>query len=253
MVGTLRTDAHIHVYDGRHPTATEAIVHAADASVREYLEAFPSTDRVVVVQPSAYGLDNQCQLDALIEFERHGVTARGVMVVNGDTPLCEIERLHHLGVRGARFHMLPGGSVPWDDLEPVALMIEPFGWHIQLQLNGRELPGRASHLHKLSVPLVIDHVGRFMPPVTVESDEFTALAELLNAGAWVKLSAPYESDADITLIEPVTAALTSRWTDQLVWGSNWPHPGRKRSTPTWHPDGIDDTVLSRNAARLYGF
>lgn len=241
------------MYDSRYPTAREAVVHTDDASVDEYLEAFPGTDRVVVVQPSAYGLDNRCQLRALHEFEQRGIEARGVMVVDADTPRGEIERLHHLGVRGARFHMLPGGSVPWDHLERVAALIEPFGWHIQIQLNGRELPGRVGRLHALSVGLVIDHVGRFMPPVAVESPEYAALEELLDGGAWIKLSAPYESDPDVTLVEPVAAALISRCSSQLVWGSNWPHPGRSRSTPTWYPAGIDSETLATNAARLYEF
>ena len=48
-------------------------------------------------------------------------------------------------------------------LEAVAANIAPFGWHIQLQLNGRELPSRLDRLLRLPVGLVVDHVGRFMP------------------------------------------------------------------------------------------
>ena len=40
-----------------------------------------------------------------------GVNARGVMVVDETTTDAELERLTKLGVRGARFHMLPGGAV----------------------------------------------------------------------------------------------------------------------------------------------
>lgn len=248
------TDTHIHVYDHRYPTADAAVVHADDASVADYVAAFPDTKRVVVVQPSAYGLDNRCQLHAMVEFEQRGVAAKGVMVVDAQTPLAEIERLDRLGVRGARFHMLPGGAVLWDDLEPVAERIAAFGWHVQLQVNGRELPERLDRLLALPCDLVVDHVGRFMPPVAIDSDEFTALLTLVEAGrTWVKLSAPYESSPDTSLVEPLAAALISRFQERMSWASNWPHPGHDRSMTAWVPDGIDEQILVNNPERLYGF
>jgi len=36
--------------------------------------------------------------------------------------------------------MLKGGVLPWDVLEEMAARVHPFGWHVQLQCNGRELP-----------------------------------------------------------------------------------------------------------------
>ncbi len=53
----------------------------------------------------------------------------------------------------------------WDILEAVAARIHEFGWHIQLQLNGRELPEREAMLKRLPGALVVDHVGRFTHPV----------------------------------------------------------------------------------------
>ncbi len=254
MVVPLITDTHIHIYDNRFPTAAAAVVHAPNASVAEYVEAFPDSRRVVVVQPSAYGMDNRCQLDAIVEFERRGIAARGVMVVDAATSLAELERLDALGVCGARFHMLPGGAVPWDHLRPVAERVASFGWHIQLQLNGRELRDRIHQLAELPTDLVVDHVGRFMPPVEVDSDEFTALLELLDTGrTWVKLSAPYESSPDLRLVEPLAATLIDAHPDRLVWASNWPHPGHDRATGVWIPDGAGDRILANNPARLYGF
>lgn len=254
MVGSLTIDSHIHVYDHRFPAAPTAVVHADDASVTEYIDTFPATTGVVVVQPSAYGLDNRCQLGAMVDFEARGVSARGVMVIDAETTVGEIERLDALGVRGARFHMLPGGAVAWQHLEPVAERIADVGWHIQLQLDGRELPVRIERLLSLPTDLVVDHVGRFMPPVAVESTEFDALLQLLDTGrTWVKLSAPYESSADVALVEPLAAALIEHRPDRLLWASNWPHPGRDRTTATWVPDGIDERILVNNATRLYGF
>jgi D-galactarolactone isomerase len=253
-VGTVITDTHIHIYDRRFPTAATAVVHADDASTSEYIEAFPATSRVVVVQPSTYGLDNRCQLEAMIEFERRGIAARGVMVVDASTTTAEIKRLDELGVRGARFHMLPGGAVPWEHLDAVAERIAPFGWHVQLQLNGRELPKRVDLLNGLPLDLVIDHVGRFMPPVAADSEEFVSLLGLMEFGrTWVKLSAPYESSPDRSLVEPLAATLVERHSDRLLWASNWPHPGRDRSTEVWMPKGLDERILVSNPAHVYGF
>ena len=48
--------------------------------------------------------------------------------------------------------------------------IAPLGWHIDLQLDGRELPQHEAMLARLPCRLVIDHVGRFMGPVEPDSE-----------------------------------------------------------------------------------
>jgi D-galactarolactone isomerase len=196
-----------------------------------------------------------------------GDSARGVMVIDPNAQHEDLARLTDLGVRGARFHMLPGGAVPWEMLETVAANIAPFGWHIQLQLDGRELPDRLDRLLRLPVGLVVDHVGRFMPAVEPDTSAFTALLTLIDHGATVKLSAPYESSEtgppgfdDVTRL---VDALTARAPDRLVWASNWPHPGQA-SPPTaaasvalrdrWLPtDELRRRVLVDNPAALYDF
>jgi D-galactarolactone isomerase len=265
-------DTHVHIYDKRYPTAPGAVVLANDASVADYVTAHAALGigRVVVVQPSAYGLDNRCQTEALAEFAHRGIETRGVMVVDRNTAGDELRRLDRLGVRGARFHMLPGGAVGWDELDTVAATIAPLGWHIQLQLNGRELPQHLTMLRSLPCPLVVDHIGRFMPPVAVESAEFAALVALLDTGrTWVKISAPYESSADGPPDYPDVATLVdelvARFPDRLLWASNWPHPSTdpSRSTPSaadladlafrWFPEQVLHRVMVDNPAVLYGF
>ena len=259
-------DTHIHFYDHRYPVAPASTLRPPDATPTDYRTAQVAlgTERVVVVQPTTYGLDNRCQLDAMATF---GDAARGVMVVDPRAQPDELGRLTDLGVRGARFHMLAGGAVPWEMLEAVAANIAPFGWHIQLQLDGRELPDRLDRLLRLPVGLVVDHVGRFMPPVEPDASAFAALLTLIDHGATVKLSAPYESSEtgppgfdDVTRL---VDALTARAPDRLVWASNWPHPGQA-APPTaadlvalrdrWLPtDELRRRVLVDNPAALYDF
>lgn len=261
-------DTHMHFYSSTYPSSPTATLFPPDATVEQY-RAFQhriGLERVVVVQPTTYGMDNSCQLDAMASF---GESARGVMVVDSSTPQDELERLDDLGVVGARFHMLPGGAVGWDELAPTAAAIADRGWHIQLQLDGNELAARAAALSSLPTPLVIDHIGRFMPPPsTLDTPSITALCDLLDAGhTWIKLSAPYESTAATPPSHPEVLPLVDRlvrgWPERLVWASNWPHPGQPNPMTAdelealvtrWLPDeATRNAVLTGNAAELYGF
>ncbi len=259
-------DTHMHFYDQRWPTAPTTVLTPPDASVADYRRVTDALGigRTVVVQPTTYGLDNRCQLEAMAQL---GPQARGVMVVNSETSDDELEQMTGLGVRGARFHMLPGGAVGWDELEPVAERIADFGWHIQLQLDGRELPSRLDQLLHLGERLVIDHVGRFMPPVPVDHKAFAALLKLVDRGAWVKLSAPYESAPDPShRYDEVTTCvqeLLAKAPDQLLWATNWPHPGQSNPPSVdqlaamarrWLPTAeLQQKILVHNPAQRYGF
>jgi len=269
-------DTHVHFYDARYPSAPDAIVHPPDATADDYgaLQTELGLERVVVVQPTTYGLDNSCQLDAMAAFgDPDDGVARGVMVVDDSVSANELRRLTALGVRGARFHMLPGGAVPWEMLETVAAKIAPFGWHIQLQCNGRELAARQNQLAALPTEIVIDHIGRYMPPVSTDDVNFTAVLQLVEAGhAWVKLSAPYESSTETIHngdhastnhadILPLIDTLIERVPDRLLWASNWPHPGQspapspgtlRAQLERWLPtDELRHQVLVTNPNHLY--
>ena len=260
-------DTHLHFYDETYPSDPRAVLHPPDATPDDY-RSFRSElglDRLVILQPTTYGLDNRCQLHGAAGFADD---ARLVVVVNTDVTDDELRTLTKAGACGARFHMLPGGAVPWDQLEKVADKIAPFGWHIQLQLNGRELEERFTQLADLPVEVVIDHVGRFMPPVEPDHPTFAALLALVELGkGWVKLSAPYESSTSgpptYDDLRPTIETLVNRVPDRLLWASNWPHPGQAdppsaanlvRLLDQWIPDpDIRHRVLVDNPARLYEF
>lgn len=260
-------DTHMHVYDGRYPTASTSLLRPPDASVDDYrlVQAALDLQRVVVVQPTTYGLDNSCTLNAVAELDGD---ARAVVVVDGDVTDAELERLTRLDARGARFHMLPGGAVPWEIMYTVAERIAPHGWHLQLQMNGRDLIDRFDALVGLPVPLVVDHVGRYMPPVEPNDERFGVLLRLLDTErCWVKLSAPYESASDQSHQYPAVArlahALIAHAPERMLWATNWPHPGQAnppslndlgRLVSEWMPDkALRQRILVDNPAVLYGF
>lgn len=260
-------DTHMHIYDRRFPKASTAKFNAPDASVEDYLAMRRrlGIERSVVVQPSTYGKDNRCTLEAVSAM---GPSARGIVAVDQTVTDTELERLTRLGIRGVRFFMLPGGALPWQILETVAARIAPFGWHIQLQLDGRDLPEHEALLDRLAAPIVIDHVGKFLEPIPPAHPGFRSLLRLVDKGAWIKLSAPYEtSKAGPPHYDDVGALakiLVEAAPEHMVWATNWPHPSPGVTVPDdavmldmlleWVPDeATRKKILVNNPAALYGF
>jgi D-galactarolactone isomerase len=263
-------DTHMHIYDHRFPLAATATFDPPDALVPTYLAMRKrlGVERNVVVQPTAYGRDNRCTLEAMAAI---GPSARGIVVVDETTPDAELERMTRAGVCGVRFHMLAGAALPWDLLERMAARAREFGWHVQLLLDGRDLPDREPLIRKVLGTLVIDHVGKFLEPVTTGHPGFRVLLRLLENGrTYVKLSAPYEvSKAGPPNYDDVGAlakALVKAAPDRMLWATNWPHPTPVTASPKpddavlldmlldWVPDETTrHKVLVDNPARLYGF
>jgi len=260
-------DSHMHVYEDGYPlaaTATFKPPHAPAAAYRAVQREL-NLARTVVIQPTGYGFDNRCTLAAV---DALGAEARAVVVVAPEVGRAELESLHAVGARGVRYMMLPGGVLPWSGLERTAAAIAPLGWHIDLQLDGRELPLREATLARLPCRLVIDHVGRFMGPVEPDSEPLRALCRLLDSGrCWIKISAPYESSQsgpptydDIAWIARLVAR---RYPERCLWASNWPHPNQNPPPSNaamldWGLAFFADAtaqkkVLVDNPAELYGF
>jgi D-galactarolactone isomerase len=263
------TDTHMHIFEARFPLAPTATVRPPEALVSDYLNLCErlGIERYVVVQPSGHGTDNSCTLEAMSTM---GERARGIAVVDESVSEAELQRLDKAGIRGLRFHMLPGGVIPWESLLPLATRIAPLGWHAQVQLDGRLLPDRESMLTGLPCKLVIDHVGKFLEPVPVDHPAFRTLLRLVDNGrTYVKLSAPYE----VSKIGPphfddvgtLAKALVGAAPERMLWASNWPHLGTPRERYLdeallldllldWAPDdAVRHKILVDNPANLYGF
>lgn len=264
-------DTHMHFYGPpeRYALAPTRVNDPPPAWVDDYkaLMRWLGIERTVVVQPSHYGKDNSCTMDAVAALGRE--RARAIVVVDESVAEPELARLTKAGAVGIRFHMLPGGVLPWDILERMAARVAEHGWHVQLQCNGHELPERAAALKRLPGKLVIDHVGRFMDPVPLDHPAFKTLLGLLDRGnCWVKLSAPYESSKRMPPnyedVAPEAQALAKHAPERMLWASNWPHPGGRPWTPDdadlldmlldWIPDDkARHRCLVDNPAELYGF
>ena len=83
-------------------------------------------------------------------------------------------------MHGARFHMQTGGVLPWDILELMAACVHAFGWHIQLQMDGRQLQNKEALLKRLPGTQVVDHTGKFLEPVGPGHPGFKTLFRLVD-------------------------------------------------------------------------
>src|SRR6266576_500003 len=103
-------DTHVHIFGDpqRYPFFPGRSYTPEPASVAqlETMLAAIHMDRVVVVHPSVYGTDNRCMLDALRQL---GKRARGVAVIDANTPEKELDDMARLGVRGIRLNLTQAG------------------------------------------------------------------------------------------------------------------------------------------------
>ncbi|MES1256222.1 MAG: amidohydrolase family protein, partial [Acidobacteriota bacterium] len=129
-------DCHTHIVgDPRQFPLTGARAFTPDpASVAELgaLHRALHVDRVVIVQPSFYGTDNSCTLDAIAQF---GPTARGIAAIDDSTTNAEIDRLHRGGMRGIRVNMIAKGvdaAALRQQFSAAVGRVRGRGWHVEL-------------------------------------------------------------------------------------------------------------------------
>jgi D-galactarolactone isomerase len=262
-------DTHMHVYHAEVPPQPGGPPLPGDYREEAYraMRERLGFSRVVVVQPNAYQYDNSVTLAAM---KKLGPGAKGVAVVNETTPEVEIERLTKAGFVGQRFFQLQWGAVRFERMHDVMARLHPHGWFANLQLDGRELPTWEASIKRLPGKFVIDHIGKFLEPVTVDLAPFKSLLRLLDTGrCWVKLAAAYEtSKTGAPAYEDVSKlarALVKHAPERMIWASNWPHPSApKDKVPDdaglldllldWAPDeAIRRKILVDNPVALYRF
>ena len=223
-------DCHIHIYSPTQGVAADGsgrVMPKATLDAYRGVQARLGLRRAVIAQPNAYGTDNTTTLSAVAAL---GTDACGVAIVTPATPEAELARLHRGGIRGARCHMLGAPLLSWTDVEAVAARVARLGWHVQVQLDGGSLPAHEALLRRLPCPIVIDHLGKFLDPVSPSHATAQVLLRLLETGRhWLKLAAPYEvsrtGGPDYADVSPIAVAAIQAAPQRVVWASNWPHMG----------------------------
>jgi predicted TIM-barrel fold metal-dependent hydrolase len=280
-------DCHVHVFGdpATFPFAEKRIYTPPQASIEQLLELQRDLrlERVVVVQPSVYGADNSCTVDAV---RRMGARARGVAVIDRTTSRKTLEEMAAAGIRGVRLNLETNTAGRFDPadakglLDATADQIRGLGWHVQIYTRTSIIAALKDHLAQMPFPVVVDHFGRGNPAQGPGQPDFAALLDLVKSGrVYVKISGAYrvsQKAPDFTEVTPLAQALVAANPDRIVWGTDWPHPnsdyGRGKplteisppfpiddelllnQLPKWVPDAaVRKKILVDNPARLYGF
>lgn len=269
-------DCHMHVFGdpARYPPAPVRAYTPTPAGLDAYRPTVPGFTRVVIVQPSAYGTDNRCTLDALGSAP---ATTRAIVVIDETTDDADLTAWAKRGVKGIRLNLVSNATPAPDaaiaELRRAALRCAPLGWHVQIFAQPALIAALAPTIASLEVPVVIDHMGATDGTLSVAP----AMLKLLEAGKiWVKLSGANRvsrKGGDFADAIPVMRTLLAANPAHCVWGTDWPHigahtPGELHDVVYMGHDhqallallaeaaGDDatfDAVLAANPARLYGF
>jgi D-galactarolactone isomerase len=242
---------HFYGAPGRARTPSPFTVPRADVPAYREVMSRLGLSRVVAVQSLLYKTDNSIMLSAVAEL---GDCARGVAVIDPWARDDALGALADRGVRGVRAFMLFDPIYSWGELEPLSIRIRDFGWHLQIQMNGRDLEEHAARIARLRCPVVIDHTGKFVDPVGIDHPAFVALRRLVAGGnCWVKLSGQYEtSKSGAPFYDDVVALgriLAAEAPERMLWGSNWPHPNQQPPPDDVELLNLFSTIVPGEAAR----
>jgi len=267
----LACDAHCHVFGpaSRFPYTADRSYTPPDAP-KENLAALHrllGVERAVIVQASCHGSDNRATLDAIAGS---GGRYRGIAIIDDATTDKDYAALDAGGMRGVRFNFVRhlGGRPDMRLFQRTLQRIAPMGWHLVLHLDAGDIVELAPLLRGLTLPFIIDHMGRVKADAGLGQPPFRALLELTKLDTcWVKVcgservssKGPPFADA-----VPFARALVEAAPDRVLWGTDWPHPNIARHMPNdgdlvdlvplIAPDApTQHLLLVANPARLYDF
>ncbi len=273
------TDCHVHIIgpQAKFPMVPNRPYTPPEAPVAQLkaMHARLGITRTVLVQPSFYGTDNSCMLDALSQL---GDTARGIAVIDLKTPDAA---LRDMDKKGVRVNLESAGN---RDPKAAAQMLMAFGkkvaplnWHVQIFTVAPVIDKLVDTIVDMPVPVVIDHFGMPGGPNGIDFRGAQAVVDLVHARKiYVKLSAAYRFSTDplSDQVKQLAQTLIYAGRDHMLWATDWPHtqniPGHPATqvTPfskiddaawlkaltTWYPDETTRRmILVDNPAKLYRF
>lgn len=234
-------DSHMHVVDPhKFPLDAKAQYtphpHTID-DARAFYSQF-DIQNMVFVQPSIYGNDNSCMLEAL----RQVGSKHGRAVVQFDPNNIDYDTLqswHKIGVRGVRVNLLSTGRVLTDDELRAELMLyaqhlRPFNWVIELFIPLKMAATLEKIVPYLGVKICIGHFGSIQLPEPYDPSTaidlysfsgFESLINLMKGDTWVKMAGQYRISKDPQMrdLDHVGRELIKEASNRVVYATDWPH------------------------------
>jgi predicted TIM-barrel fold metal-dependent hydrolase len=221
----------------------------------------------LLVQPSCYGYDNACMLDAMARSQGR---FKGIAVVSPDATDNYLLSLKEKGIVGVRLHLVRSCPDALSRPESGAFLsrVKSLGWFVEVYAIRQMWADIVDPLQRSGVTVLIAHLGEPDVHGGLNQPGFQAVLRLgRETEAVVKLSAPFRVSSHpfpYEDLEPfVTALVDAFGVDRCVWGSDWPfldvpqrvnYDNLLNSLARWLPDpGNRERVLWHNPVRLFGF
>jgi predicted TIM-barrel fold metal-dependent hydrolase len=269
-------DAHFHVFGPaeRYPYGADLRYKPPHAPLEDFLALARRMgfERYVFVQPSAYGRDNACMLDAMRVV---GDKCRGIVDIDENAPDAELERLNRSGVRGVRVNVNPikppepgFSKTMLARIERLDQRCAEIGWMLDFLTPGWLTQELLPVMAKLRVRYTVAHLGMFLARDGVEQPGFQECLDHLKYGngrCWVKLTGVYRMSIAPGFADaaPLARALVETAPDRLIWGSDYPHLSFADKVGSielfnlfgeWAPDEpTRRRILVDNPRELFGF
>jgi predicted TIM-barrel fold metal-dependent hydrolase len=268
-------DTHLHIFGDRqkYPLVGELRSEPPDAPLERFVNEAEAegVTRMVFDQPSHYGLNNSCILDAIetVGLDR----ARAIAAVDADTVTdAELQTLDARGVRGIRVNYgyrstdrtITGQAV--EQARKLAPRAAALGWHLEFLVPNWSLKELMPMFAKLPCDFSVGHMGVFSAALGVGQEGFADFLRLHEAGrCWVKFTGVYRISKlpDFSDIGPLAEAFVKNNPERIVWGTDWPYlsnldavtyPQLMQLFERWVPDTANQRkILVTNPATLFGF
>jgi len=228
-------DSHFHVFGqpGRYAYGKDIRYTPPHAPLEEYLKLARHLriERTVFVQPSAYGRNNDCMLDAMREM---GAKCRGIVDIDQNAPDAEFQRLNKIGVRGIRINenpikpFEPGYSKTMlSRIERLDARCAEIGWMLDFLTPGWLTQELLPVMKKLKSLHTVAHMGMFLAKDGPRQPGFQQFLDYLRGcdRCWVKFTGTYRMSVapGFTDVAPMACALIETVPDRIIWGSDYPH------------------------------
>jgi len=273
----LSCDSHFHVFGPaeRYPYGTDIRYKPPLAPLEEYLKLarLLGIERTVFVQPSAYGRDNACMLDAMREVGM--AKCRGIVDIDENAPDAEIERLNRAGVRGVRVNVNPIKPPESGFSKTMTARIErldarcaEIGWMLDFLTPGWLTRELLPVMRKLKSRFSVAHMGMFLAKDGPQQPGFREFLAMVRSGerhCWVKFTGVYRMSVapGFSDAAPMARAIIEAAPDRIIWGSDYPHLSFADKVGSvelfnllgqWAPDAATRRkILVENPQELFGF
>ncbi len=271
-MSALICDSHFHVFGPpeRYPYAADLRYRPPLAPLHVYREEAKkfNIERYVFVQPSAYGRDNACMLDAMREVGPQ--RCRGIVDIDENATDAALERLNAAGVRGVRVNVNPikpleagFSKTLFPRIARLDARCAELGWMLDFLVPGWLTRELLPTMRRLKSRFSIAHMGMFLASEGVPQDFVRFFKE--SEKCWVKLTGVYRMSSAPGFADaaPVAQALIAAAPARVIWGSDYPHLSFADKVhtealfallTTWAPDeAVRRMILSDNPARCFAF